>query len=478
MKQLIFFSIFCLMTTMQSCAESHITIAQMITTRDSVIIYVEWTGAGSIYANGVELKNDVKTENTITATVDGLVTLTATGDAQLTHLHCSSNQLTALDITNCPKLEVLYCIGNYLTTLDVTNCPELTDLQCHYNSLSALDITNCTKLKLVSASHQTISLPVARIDDDRLSIENPFAGSKVKINNISDNGIDTGDSLIWVRDRESGKVTFDFTAKRPDNIYGDPLSGTITLPWTKTKPSEKIQVGAPVVTMTTTDDSVKIGVKWTGAGKLIANGVELKNSDVTDNTSNLPIYYDPDATDIIYPSIDGLVAITAIGDAQLTHLKCWRNSLTALDVTNCPGLTHLYCEMNDLTTLDMTNCPKLIELSCGKSYQVSVTYMSNFLDLAGMYGHKENSLTTLDLANCPELTRLSCQDHSLTALDLTNCPKLKYLNCNKNYLTTLDVTNCTELEELDCRTNKLTVLDVTNCTKLTDRKSTRLNSSH
>ena len=445
----------CLLISLQAFAQD--TIVTMTTTNDSVKIQVEWIGSGSITANGVELENYIGIANVIAATADGSVVLVAMGDAQLTHLHCYQNDLSNLELTNCGKLTKMWCDENFLTTLDLTNCPKLTDLSCSKNPLSALnitkcaelinldcsytslidlDITNCPKLKFISVFYQISTLPVARIDDDKLSIKNPvtLAGAEVRFENISHGGIYTGDSIVWERTRESGEVTFDFTAELPEGIEGDPLSGTAIQPWTKTKLSEKMQtwLQAPIVTMTTRSDSIKICVKWTGTGRLMANGVELINADTIEN--------------IIYPSIDGLIVVTATGEAQLTHLDCHNNSLSVLELNNCPMLTHLYCNSNFVSVLDVTKCPVLTEINCSYNY----------------------SLTTLDVANCPELTMLNCLENNLTVLDVTNCTKLMELSCGRNSISVLDVSNCPKLTSLRCFANPLMDLDVTNCTKLTN----------
>ena len=155
MKQLIFLAVLFLLAVMQSC--THPPIVTMTTANDSVTISVEWTGTGSITANGVKLKNDFNVENMIEAAASGSVVLAVTGEAQLTHLRCTDNALSALDIINCPKLKELYCNLNLLTALDVTNCPELTKLHCRYNALTTLDVTNCPELTELSCNKSLIS---------------------------------------------------------------------------------------------------------------------------------------------------------------------------------------------------------------------------------------------------------------------------------------------------------------------------------
>ena len=479
--------------TIQTPAQD--TIVTMTTTKDSINIYVEWAGTGRITANGVELENGH--HNIIPAADDGSVMLIATGDVQLTHLYCGGNSLSALDIINGAKLEHLQCGSNYLTVLDVSKCMELTNLYCHNNALTVLDVTNCTKLtelgcadnllsalnvtkctelkrlqcsgnsiaaldvtnypklKELFAYEQTLIIPEVKLDDDKLSIKNPvtFTGAEVSIENISHGGIYTGDSIVWVRERESGRVTFDFMTELPGGVEGEPFSGTVTRQWTKTKSGMNIQalLQASIVTMVTTDDSVNIYVEWTGAGSISANGVELKNSLSEVNT--------------IFPAINGLVVMTITGDAQLTYLNCNSNSLTTLDLISCPKLDTLECFNNLLTALNLTQCPKLAKLDCGGNALTALD-VTGCLALAKLQC-SYNYLSVLDVAGCSALTELYCNENSLTALDLTQCRALKKLHCGWNSLTALNVTGCSALEELNCYNNLLTALNVADCPRLT-----------
>lgn len=92
MKQSIYLTILCLLTGLRAFAQD--AIVTMTTTKDLVNIYAEWTGAGSLTANGVELENGH--HNIIPAADDGSVILIATGDLQLTHLYCGDNALSAM----------------------------------------------------------------------------------------------------------------------------------------------------------------------------------------------------------------------------------------------------------------------------------------------------------------------------------------------------------------------------------------------
>ena len=53
--------------------------------------------------------------------------------SSLTSLNCSENQLSELDLSDCPALEQMYCDSNNLQTLDVRSCPKLNMLLCRNN---------------------------------------------------------------------------------------------------------------------------------------------------------------------------------------------------------------------------------------------------------------------------------------------------------------------------------------------------------
>ena len=168
-------------------------IVSMTTTEtEPVTIFYEYTGTGSITANGVNLTDDNSAD--ISPATDGSIIINATGSIQLTYLsvsdisltqldisqaiyleelECEDNQLTELDITNNTALTWLYCNSNQLTELDATHNTELedlrcsdnqltqlflpnsialTDLFCYYNQLTELDVTNNTELTMLSCS--------------------------------------------------------------------------------------------------------------------------------------------------------------------------------------------------------------------------------------------------------------------------------------------------------------------------------------
>ena len=105
--------------------------------------YLEANGMG----NGIPNDDYVTTAN-----ISGIGTLICAGNSiadmtgiedfvSLSTLYCFDNNLTQLDVTNCPGLSDLRCYNNDILGLDLSNCPGLNTLLCFNNSLTVLDVT-------------------------------------------------------------------------------------------------------------------------------------------------------------------------------------------------------------------------------------------------------------------------------------------------------------------------------------------------
>lgn len=72
----------------------------------------------------------------------------------LTNLDCSTNQLSSLDVSNCPLISIINCSNNELVTINgVTNNTTLTQFRCFLNTpLTSLDVSGCTALRVLDCS--------------------------------------------------------------------------------------------------------------------------------------------------------------------------------------------------------------------------------------------------------------------------------------------------------------------------------------
>src|SRR6185503_8567773 len=91
----------------------------------------------------------------------------------LEELHCLFNQLTFLNISNCPRLTVLMCYNNQLTNLDLRNNKKLKDLYINNNNFAEQD------LSFLNNSTDLERLFLANFEQSRITqnIYNRFSGS-------------------------------------------------------------------------------------------------------------------------------------------------------------------------------------------------------------------------------------------------------------------------------------------------------------
>ena len=152
-------------------------------------------------------------------------------------------------------------------------------------------------------------------------------------------------------------------------------------------------------------------------------------------------------------------------NTALNELECSGNKLTKLDVSNNTSLTELYCGANKLTELDVSNNTALTKLNCGEN-QIEKLDVSNNTALTFL-GCSYTQIAKIDVSKNTALTKLWVGGYKLTELDISNNTALTELYCKNSHLKKLDVSNNTALVTLNCEGGILTELDVSNNTALT-----------
>ena len=283
------------------------TIATMTTNKATVNLNLQWIGTGSVTYNGVSLK---KGDNENIPVEGGSVTLTTTGVVIFEELGCYNNGLTTLDLSGCSTLKYLYC---------------------HSNSLTELNLSGCTNLQYMNAGGQEITISGAT---------SAFTNPVLYTNATAAEPIQSGSASYAhgtaIPTPASGIAAF--TTNSAAVYGGTPFGGIFIIP-------EKLTSGT-IATMTTTNATVSISVKWMGAGTITANGTPLENNGYDD----------------ILAGEGGVVELATSGGAILTELYCGGNALTSLDVSGCAALMTLYCWGNALTTLDVSGCATLTNM--------------------------------------------------------------------------------------------------------------------
>ena len=406
-----------------------------------------------------------------------LTALDVSNNTALTSLNCDGNQLTALDVSNNTALTDLQCYNNQLTALDVSKNTALTDLSCGSNQLTALDVSGCTALIwLFCYSNQLTALDVSGCT----ALKELYCSSnQLTTLDVSNNTALT--SLNCSRNKIKGAAMDALISSLPQNMTSAPYSFYV---YDNTESDEgnvctKSQVAA---------------VKAKGWTPRYYNGTEWTEYEGSDDESDNDIAIDemhfPDANFRNYllsqsygkdgvlteTEIKGIASINVSGKnisslkgleyfTALTDLRCFDNQLTTLDVSKNTALTYLDCGNNQLTALDVSKNTVLKELRCDNNQLTSLDVLRN--TALTSLSCSINQLTALDVSKNTALTWLDCGNNQLTALDVSKNTALTYLNCQSNQLTALDVSKNTALTYLYCGGNQLTALDVSKNTALT-----------
>jgi len=154
------------------------------------------------------------------------------------------------------------------------------------------------------------------------------------------------------------------------------------------------------------DDNFEAYLEANGMGNGIANDDYVTTANI-DTVTYLDV------------SQNNISDLTGIEDfIALTHLRCFSNNLTSLDVSQNTALTELNCNDNSLTSLNVSGATALDILNC-----------------------RSNQLTSLDVSNNTALTFLNCYFNQLSSLNLSGATALASLSCNDNQLTSLNLKN-------------------------------------
>ena len=130
-----------------------------------------------------------------------------------------------------------------------------------------------------------------------------------------------------------------------------------------------------VATMKTTKATVELVVKYSGDGKVYANGKPMTHNKF----------------ETITPDGYGNVTIGTVGDVSITELICHQNNLTSLDVSGLTALESIVCYQNNLNSLNVSGLTTLQTLYCS-----------------------QNNLTSLNISGCTALTCMIAHEQEIT----------------------------------------------------------------
>ncbi|NTW21662.1 MAG: hypothetical protein HGA42_19775, partial [Nostocales cyanobacterium W4_Combined_metabat2_030] len=182
MKRFLLLSLIAISLLSSFSAFAQTPIITMATSNSTVNLNIYWTGTGKVYANGSSLPSYT---NTTVKVVNEKVEVTSSGDTQILQVYCNKNNLTSLDISNCPTIQNLDCSSNNLTSIDISKNVLLYQLNCYENQITSIDITKNTRMQYLSCSDNKLSsLLTTNITklERLISSENPISSIDVSTN--------------------------------------------------------------------------------------------------------------------------------------------------------------------------------------------------------------------------------------------------------------------------------------------------------
>ncbi len=456
-------------------------------------------GDGVLSAEEIKAVTEIKVSNMGISDLTGIEHFTA-----LESLHCASNQLTSLDLSNNPALEVLYCSATNLTTLDLSYNAKLKELRCEYNNLTSLNVNNNPALEILGCGdNQLTSIDLSSnpalkslncYNNELTSLDvssNPaLATLDCFTNQITSLDVSKNTALTYLQCGHNNLTSLDLsnnealgfltcygnqltsldlsnnialeTALYDDNNYEITVTGNTfdlsTLPTgfdaAKTSSWTNATVEGNILTIEDVSKEVTY-IYNCGNGEaeiftLIPKIVSNPPANITEiNETNFP---DANFRKYVAKNFDkdGDGVLSAEEIETVTEITLFDHIIhSKIEVSDLKGIEYftnlelLDCHTQNLKELDLSRNTSLKALDC-----------------------RENQLTTLDLSNNTALTSLKCDNNQLTELDLSNNTELLMLYCNENQLTTLNVSKNTMLNRLECNKNKLTTIDTSNNTNL------------
>lgn len=353
----------------------------------------------------------------------------------LTHLSCSQNELTALDVSNLTALTELDCSENDLTSLDVSGCPLLATLVCCSNqSMTTLDVSANGKLTDLKCSSNCLK-------------ELDISGNKALQTWTC--GLQTVDKA----DKKEQELTLILTEEQ-------------NRLWETTESTVYDNKGVTVIVLG-------------DGGEVISNGVTLNQSALwltVNETVELIATVNPTmATNkkVRWSATpDGVVTLTDKGDGSCTVMLAKEGTATVTVTTEDSGKT-AQCEVKFVEVIDNRDFIKAVGTQCDWTVEENGTVKltpenENKMSQVGMLDIHNQGLSDLsDIKYFTGLFHLDCRENQLSVLDVSENSSLEYLNCAGNQLTELNLGSLNnKLKRLFCHLNRLTALDVSMHSKL------------
>lgn len=364
--------------------------------------------------------------------------------------NCSNTKLDIFNVAGFPNLEELYASGSLILTLDISENNNLKKLVCNKTQLKTLKMPKAPQLEYIDIHNNHLLLDGIKKFVQELNDRTGLAeGTLILIDSYEKSELNPYDDETLHAAMDKNWAPYDYKAGEKGGLNPLRPSDMPLSPYVTDQPKIVLTSDATSgqwdlqIEMRNDEDKKSV---WIDRNE---NGKYDEGEEVT--VFNKSLHFPHEAK-----------VITVYGN--VLNFFCYANSLTALDISQCPNLEILDASDNKLATIDLSKNGKLRALTLHGNMLTAVD-LSYTPHLFRFYCNK-NKLTQLDLSKTPDLVQLRCGRNELTQLDISMLTQLKYFDCTGNKLTTLDVTHSEDLTNLLCADNQLTSLDLKACADL------------
>lgn len=146
------------------------------------------------------------------------------------------------------------------------------------------------------------------------------------------------------------------------------------------------------------------------------------------------------------------------GLVSLETLKFNANGLssTNLDFNETPNLSHLECYINNISTLNVSMLPQLKHLECDTNNMLSLNIENlGLLEEVHAFG---NSISEINLEGLDALRYLNLSDNNISDINVLNLNNLNYFNISYNPISVLNcdgLLNLTDLQVIETLVSEL-----------------------
>jgi len=392
-------------------------------------------------------------------------------NTKLTSFSCVYNKLTSLDLSQNTLLRSVFCSNNEIENLVLPKDNQIHNLEIENNKIKEVDVASMPYLtSLLCSGNSIVSLSDFNVESTQSdhSYSSSFAlfSGKDNVRDLGDtgetftiDGVDIDRVYNLKGAEKSGKgfslisntFTYDYYVGNCIHVNStDQLYLNVTITSTTDLGGIAInEVNFPdtyfrtyVKSFDTDKDEV-----LTRAELLAVTKFDLKNSSAQ-SFVGIEHFTNLKELDCTYSSVSYIDLRKNVNLVSVLASHCFIDSidvstLTQLETLNLNVSGFSTAHPQTISKIDVTNCPEL------KSLYIS-------------YGH----FTEIDLSKNRKLEKLDISCDSLKSLDLSALTELKELRYNGE-LETIDVSKNTNLSSIDIQMSDIKYLDLSKNTKLT-----------